>query len=114
MLRRRARAQQRSTKEEPWRHIWACSSSRRREPKASRRVPGRIDAARQLAKSLGGDLKEVYLAMGQFDLAAFIEAPNDEVVAKVLLATAQRGTVSTQTIRLFSEAEYRKLVAELP
>ncbi len=76
--------------------------------------PGRIDAARQLAKSLGGDLKEVYLAMGQFDLAAFIEAPNDEVVAKVLLATAQRGTVSTQTIRLFSEAEYRKLVAELP
>lgn len=76
--------------------------------------PGRIDAARELAKSLGGDLKEVYLAMGQFDLAAFIEAPNDEVVAKVLLATAQRGTVSTQTIRLFSEAEYRKLVAELP
>jgi len=76
--------------------------------------PGRIDAARQLAKSLGGDLKEVYLAMGQFDLVAFIEAPNDEVVAKVLLATAQRGTVSTQTIRLFSEAEYRKLVADLP
>ncbi len=76
--------------------------------------PSRIDRARELSKSLGGELKEVYLAMGQYDLVALIEAPNDEVVAKVLLATAQRGTVSTQTIRLFSEGEYRKMVAELP
>ena len=77
-------------------------------------APSRIDAARQLAKSVGGDVKEVYLAMGQYDLVALFDAPDDEAVAKVMLGIGQRGTVSSQTMRLFSEAEFRRLCTELP
>ena len=52
--------------------------------------------------------------MGQCDLVALFDAPNEEAVAKVMLGIGQRGTVSSQTMRLFSEAEYRRLCAELP
>jgi len=35
-------------------------------------------------------------------------------VAKIILATSSRWAVSTETLQAFSEAEYRKIVSELP
>lgn len=42
------------------------------------------------------------------------EAPSDEVMAKVGLASEARGSIRTQTMRAFTEDEYRKLIAALP
>ena len=76
--------------------------------------PSRLDAARQLARSLGADIKAVYLTMGRYDLAVVIEAPDDETIAKYALAVGSRGAVSTETLRAFPEDEYRKIISELP
>ena len=76
--------------------------------------PTRLDAARQLASSLGVDIKSVYLTMGRYDLAVVLEAPDDSVVAKFALAVGSRGAVSTETLRAFPEDEYRKIISELP
>ena len=73
----------------------------------------RLDAARQAFKAAGADLKSFYLVMGQFDAIAISEAPNDEVVAKLALATAAGGNVRTTTSRAFTEDEYRKIIASL-
>ena len=75
--------------------------------------PRRLDAAKDLVRSMGGELRAFYLVMGTYDVVVIIEAPNDEVVAKVALKLGAAGNVKTVTLRAFDEAEYRDIVAGL-
>ena len=76
--------------------------------------PARFDAAKKALQPMGADLKQVFLTMGQYDLVIIAEAPDDETIAKFLLATGSLGNVSTQTMRAFTEDEFRKIVSGLP
>lgn len=76
--------------------------------------PNRLDAARDVWRAMGGELKEFYLTMGQYDMALIVEAPDDETVAKIALATGAQGGVRTITLRAFAEDEYRQIMAALP
>ena len=61
--------------------------------KSIKESPSRLEKARQLLKSLGGELKSFYLVQGRFDAVVIAEAPNDEVVAKFALASGSQGSV---------------------
>ena len=76
--------------------------------------PARLDAAKQAARAMGMEIKAFYLAMGQYDGVIIVEAPNDEAVTKLLLATGSLGNVRTETLRAYTEDEFRKLIAALP
>lgn len=76
--------------------------------------PGRLDAARKAYEAMGAKVKEFYLVAGRYDAVVVAEAPNDETVAKLALALGAKGNVRTETMRAFTEAEYRSLIAGLP
>jgi uncharacterized protein with GYD domain len=76
--------------------------------------PNRLDAAKKAFKAAGGELKEFYLTMGEFDLVVIAEAPNDETAATLALAIGAQGNIRTRSMRAFNETEYRKLIANLP
>ena len=76
--------------------------------------PARLDRARQAFQAMGAEIKGFYLVMGQYDAVLIAEAPDGETVAKLILATGSQGNVRTETMRAFSEDEYRKLIAALP
>jgi uncharacterized protein with GYD domain len=76
-------------------------------------APARLDAARKVFDAAGAQLKEFYLLNGQNDALVISEAPNDEAVAKITLAIGARGSVRTETLRAFTESEYRKIIASL-
>lgn len=76
--------------------------------------PARLDAYKKALNQAGGELKGFYMVAGRYDLVVITEAPNDEAVAKVALATASKGSVRTETMRAFTEEEYRKIVTDLP
>ena len=76
--------------------------------------PGRLEAVKKTLQGLGARLKDFYLVTGQYDAIVVIEAPNEETVAKASLAIGSRGAVRTETLRAFTEEEYRKLVGALP
>ncbi|MGZ9222276.1 MAG: GYD domain-containing protein [Anaerolineales bacterium] len=76
--------------------------------------PARLDAAKKAFQSMGGELKQWYLVMGQYDAVIVAEAPNDETVAKFTLAVGSLGNVRTETLRAFNEDEYRNIIAALP
>ena len=78
-----------------------------------RESPSRLDAARKAAESAGGKFKEWYLVMGQYDAVLIAEAPNDEVVTRLMLTISALGNVRTQTLSAITEAEYRKLCTSL-
>ncbi len=76
--------------------------------------PARLDAFKKLMQSMGGTVKSFYMVTGRFDMVIITEAPDAETVAKTVLATASKGSVSTETFQAFTEEQYRKIIAGLP
>jgi uncharacterized protein with GYD domain len=77
--------------------------------------PARVEAAKETVRTMGGEMKAFYGMLGsQFDTMFILEAPDDEAVTKMVLAIASGGNVRTETHRLLTEDEYRKVIATLP
>ena len=76
--------------------------------------PARLETVRKAVAALGGTFKAVYLTMGQYDAVAISEFPDDQAAAKMALAGGSEGFVRSETLRAFTEDEFRKLVASLP
>ena len=77
-------------------------------------APKRIQAAREAAKKLGIDVKQVFLTSGESDLLLIAEAANGDNVAKFAMISGALGNVRTRTVRGWTEAEMTKLISELP
>lgn len=77
-------------------------------------APNRLEAARAAIKDLGGEIKDVYITTGEYDILVITEAPSGDIVAQFSLAIAQQGNVRTTTTRGFTEAEFQRIVSELP
>ena len=75
--------------------------------------PSRLDAGREAFKKLGVNLKESYLTMGPYDHVCIIEAPDDESFATAMLSLGAQGNVKTETLRAFTEEQYRKICASV-
>ena len=52
--------------------------------------PSRLDAARKAIEPAGAKLVSFYMLMGQYDMAAVIEAPDDATYARVSLSLASK------------------------
>ena len=76
--------------------------------------PARLDAAKRFYKSMGAELKQFYLTLGRYDAVVIAEAPDDETAAKVALALGSAENVRTETLRAFTEDEYKKIIDALP
>jgi uncharacterized protein with GYD domain len=75
--------------------------------------PSRVDAARKTIESAGATLKEFFMVTGQYDMVITVEAPDDTVVAKAVLSIASKGTIQSETLRAFTESEYRSILSGL-
>lgn len=77
--------------------------------------PRRVEAAKQIVRSMGGEVRAFYGILGSaHDTMFIVEAPDDESVARMVLAIAAQGSVRTETHRLFTEDEYKKVIGSLP
>ena len=76
--------------------------------------PDRANAARELARTCGAEMKDFYMTLGAFDIVATVEAPNDQAVAKFVLALGSLGNVRTTTLKAFTEPEFREIIRALP
>ncbi len=76
--------------------------------------PDRVEAARQVFASMGGQVTAFYATMGQYDTVFIAEAPDDETATRAALAISSGGYVRTETLRAFTEDEFRQLVSALP
>jgi uncharacterized protein with GYD domain len=76
-------------------------------------LPDQINTAKQMFQKMGVWLVGVWLTMGQYDGVAVFDAPDDQTMATVLLATEMQGFSATQTMRAFSEDEIAQIVKRL-
>ncbi|MGH9908074.1 MAG: GYD domain-containing protein [Pyrinomonadaceae bacterium] len=78
-----------------------------------KKSPSRLDAGRKAFKKLGVEIKDIHLTMGRYDLIAILEGPNDDAVARALLALASQGNIKTETLKAWKEDEYRKITSSV-
>ena len=79
-----------------------------------KRAPERIEAARRAYEAMGAKIKAFYLLLGRHDAVVISEAPDDETAAKLALTLGMMGYVRSETMRAFSEGEYRDIIAGMP
>jgi uncharacterized protein with GYD domain len=72
--------------------------------------PNRLDGTKKVLEKLGGRQKDFWLTVGSHDLVAVIEVPDDATLAKFTLALGALGNVRTESLKAFSEAEYRQII----
>lgn len=75
--------------------------------------PKRLDAGREAFKKLGVEIKDTYLTMGRYDLVCMIEAKDDDSLARALLTLGSQGNIQTETLKAWTEDEYRKITGSL-
>ncbi|MER9332017.1 GYD domain-containing protein [Mesorhizobium sp. M0152] len=75
--------------------------------------PKRLDAAKKQLGDMGGSFKAFYLTMGEYDMVAVVEAPDDAILARFSLMLAASGNVRTRTMKAFPEFAYREIITSL-
>ena len=75
--------------------------------------PKRLDAAKALARKLGGEIRKFYMTTGAYDIVVVLEIPDDEAAAKFALSLGSAGNVRTTTLKAFSEPSYRAIIGSL-
>jgi uncharacterized protein with GYD domain len=72
----------------------------------------RYEAAQKAASAAGARLIDAYWTLGNYDLVVIVEAPDDETVAALGLATAAAGNLRGTTLRAFDADEMRAIIAK--
>lgn len=73
----------------------------------------RADAFKELAKSKGAAVKDIYWTLGQYDTVAIVEAADEMAVTALGLALGKSGNVRTQTLRAFSRADMDAILGKV-
>ena len=73
----------------------------------------RADVFKELARSFGATVKDVYWTLGQYDIAAIVDAPDDTVATALGLALGKSGNVRTQTLRAFSRTDMDAILGKV-
>ena len=63
-----------------------------------------------MAKKAGATVKELFWTLGQYDIVAIVEAPDDVSMTALGLSTGKLGNVRTQTLRAFSAADIKTIL----
>jgi uncharacterized protein with GYD domain len=75
--------------------------------------PKRRDAFKEMAKKHGATVREVFWTLGQYDLVALVDAPDDVTMTALGLSLGALGNVRTQTLRAFSDAEMTAIIGKM-
>lgn len=76
-------------------------------------LPRRLDLAKKALKDMDGEFKSFFLTMGDYDMVAVYEAPDDAVAARFNLQLGMLGNIRTRTLKAFPETAYREIIKSL-
>jgi uncharacterized protein with GYD domain len=78
---------------------------------ADRDTVGRREHADALAEKHGASIAHAYWTMGNYDIVAVIEAPDDESITAMMLELTAEGNVRTSTLRAFDHDQMQAIIA---
>ena len=75
--------------------------------------PKRANAFKQMAKTFGVTVKDIFWTQGRYDIVTVVEAPDELSATALNLSLSGLGNIRTELLRAFSAAEMTKIVAKM-
>jgi uncharacterized protein with GYD domain len=75
--------------------------------------PKRADAFKQLAKTVGVNVKEIFWTVGRYDIVTIVEASDETSAMSLNLSLGALGNVRTESLRAFSAAEMTGIIGKM-
>src|SRR6476620_11659605 len=75
--------------------------------------PKRAEAFRQMAKTFGVTVKDIFWTQGRYDIVTVVEAPDELSATALNLSLGALGNVRTESLRAFSAEEMAKITAKM-
>ncbi len=72
--------------------------------------PNRIKEVNKEVERMGVKILAQYVTLGQYDFINILDAPSNQVIAKVALELGSRGTLQTSTLAALTLDEFIKAV----
>jgi uncharacterized protein with GYD domain len=73
----------------------------------------RYEAFKEMAQRAGVTLKDTYWTLGQHDIVAICEAPDEQTAMALLCSLGSQGNVRSQTLRAFSKDEMDAILSKM-
>ena len=81
--------------------------------KTAKDSPKRAEAFKQMAKTFGVTVKEIFWTQGRYDIVTVVEAPDELSATALNLSLSALGNIRTESLRAFSSAEMMNIVAKM-
>jgi uncharacterized protein with GYD domain len=75
--------------------------------------PKRADAFKQMAKTFGVTVKDIFWTQGRYDIVTIVEAPDESAAMSLNLSLGALGNVRTESLRAFSAADMATVVGKM-
>ena len=75
--------------------------------------PKRAEAFRQMAKTFGVTVKDIFWTQGRYDIVTVVEAPDELSATALNLSLGTLGNIRTESLRAFSSEDMMKIVAKM-
>ena len=81
--------------------------------KNAKNSPKRGEAFKQMAKTFGVTVKDIFWTQGRYDVVTVVESPDELSATALNLSLGALGNIRTESLRAFSSAEMMKIVAKM-
>lgn len=81
--------------------------------RAAKDSPKRADAFKQLAKTFGATVRDIFWTQGRYDIVTIVEAPDEMSAMSLSLSLCALGNVRTESLRAFSAADMSAIVGKM-
>jgi len=75
--------------------------------------PKRAEAFRQMARTFGVTVKDIFWKQGRYDIVTVVEAPDELSATALNLSLGALGNIRTESLRAFSSEDMMKIVAKM-
>ena len=75
--------------------------------------PKRAEAFKEMAKKCGATVKDTFWTLGQYDIVAILEAPDDISITALGLSAGALGNVRTQTLRAYDAQDMKAILGKV-
>jgi uncharacterized protein with GYD domain len=81
--------------------------------KTAKDSPKRAEAFKQMAKTFGVTVKDIFWTQGRYDIVTVVDAPDELSATALNLSLSALGNIRTESLRAFSSAEMMIIVAKM-
>ena len=75
--------------------------------------PKRAEAFKQLAKTFGATVKDIFWTQGRYDTVTIVEAPDESSAMSLSLSLGALGNIRTESLRAFTAADMATIVGKM-